>query len=95
MGSRNAADSALCRSAKVSSFLPPQKDDWRGYPLIIRWEMRCGMPHAGGAQPEMQLSTFWTPRCEHLGRLSTSFTTLEAAGTGISERNLVLQVNGN
>lgn len=51
VGSRNAADSALWRSAKVSSVLPLQKDDGRDYPMIIRWEMReIGEAHTVGAQ---------------------------------------------
>lgn len=71
----------LWGSAKVSSSLPPQRGECRDYPVIRRWEMRCGM-----------LQALWIPRCEHLGMPSTSLTTLEAAGAGISHF-LVLQVN--
>lgn len=50
--------------------------------------MRRGMPHAAAAQSEIQPRTFWTFRCEHLGMLSMSFATLEAAGTGLLDKTL-------
>lgn len=46
------------------------------------------MAQSVGKCSEMQLSPSCTPSREHLGRLSTSLTTLEAAGTGILEKIL-------
>lgn len=46
------------------------------------------MAQSVGKCSEMQLSPSCTPSREHLGRLSTSLTTLEAAGTGILQKIL-------
>lgn len=46
------------------------------------------MPQAVPAQSEIQPRTFWPLRCDHLGILSMSFATLEAAGAGLLEKSL-------